>query len=139
LMLTPDAIIGTNPAGPPLFQRISSSLSIAQTSTIIIAKTIYTNITPLPAGVSREVVLETLDDHLEMIDHTGGTASIRCPKRPTKRYHCTWYQITDKISYLPGVKGSVSFKTCFHDLSNGMQNNVYTPMGLDIKEKWTLG
>lgn len=43
------------------------------------------------------------------------------------------------ISYLPGYKGKVSFKACFHDLANGLQNHVYAPMGLDIKEKWTVG
>jgi len=31
-------------------------------------RTIFTTITPLPAGVSRETVLDTLHDHLEMID-----------------------------------------------------------------------
>jgi len=30
------------------------------------ARTIFTTITPLPAGVTREVVLETLHDHLEV-------------------------------------------------------------------------
>ena len=34
----------------------------------IMAKTIYTTITPLPAGITREIVLETLHDALEMID-----------------------------------------------------------------------
>jgi hypothetical protein len=107
------------------------------------ARTIFTTITPLPVGVTREVVLETLHDHLEMIDlnptHTERHRIGPPPEATPEEYHCTWYQITDKISYLPGVKGSVSFKTCFHNLSNGMQNHVYAPMGLDIKEKWTLG
>ncbi|PMD36802.1 hypothetical protein L207DRAFT_379617, partial [Hyaloscypha variabilis F] len=107
------------------------------------AKTIFTTITPLPAGISREIVLETLHDHLEMIDlnpaHTERHRINPPPEATPEEYHCTWYQITDKISYLPGIKGSVSFKTCFHDLANGMQNHVYAPMGLDIKEKWTLG
>jgi hypothetical protein len=110
---------------------------------IIMAKTIFTTITPLPPGVSRETVLETLHDHLEMIDlnptHTERHRINPPPEATPEEYHCTWYQITDKISYLPGVSGSVSFKTCFHDLANGMQNHVYAPMGLDIKEKWTLG
>jgi hypothetical protein len=110
---------------------------------IIMAKTIFTTITPLPAGVSRETVLETLHSHIEMIDlnptHTERHRINPPPEATPEEYHCTWYQITDKISYLPGIKGSVSFKTCFHDLANGMQNHVYAPMGLDIKEKWTLG
>ncbi|KAK0124659.1 hypothetical protein ONS95_009605 [Cadophora gregata] len=106
-------------------------------------KTLFTTITPLPAGVSRETVLETLHDHLEMIDlnpaHTERHRINPPPEATPEEYHCTWYQITDTISYLPGYKGKVSFKACFHDLANGLQNHVYAPMGLDIKEKWTLG
>ncbi|KAH8601874.1 hypothetical protein B0O99DRAFT_607650 [Bisporella sp. PMI_857] len=60
------------------------------------------------------------------------------PEASPEEYHCQWYQITDKISYLPGVKGQVHFKSCFHDLHNGVQVHVLAPMGLDIKQKWTL-
>jgi hypothetical protein len=31
-------------------------------------RTVFTTITPLPAGITRETVLETLHDHIEMID-----------------------------------------------------------------------
>ncbi|KAG4433587.1 hypothetical protein IFR05_010934 [Cadophora sp. M221] len=106
-------------------------------------KTLFTTITPLPPGVSRSTVLETLHDHLEMIDlnpaHTERHRINPPPEATPEEYHCAWYQITDTISYLPGYKGKVSFKACFHDLANGLQNHVYAPMGLDIKEKWTLG
>lgn len=36
------------------------------------------------------------------------------------------------------ITGKVHFKACFHDLPHGLQTHVYAPMGLDIKEKWTL-
>lgn len=63
------------------------------------------------------------------------------PEATPEEYHCKWYQITDKVSYLPAgmVTGKVHFKACFHDLPQGLQTHVYAPMGLDIKEKWTLG
>jgi hypothetical protein len=148
-MLTSDRSLAQTLQGVPHLRfAFSSPSSFLQhrkpsRSTISMAKTIFTTITPLPAGVSREIVLETLHDHLEMIDlnptHTERHRINPPPEATPEEYHCTWYQITDKISYLPGIKGSVSFKTCFHDLSNGMQNHVYAPMGLDIKEKWTLG
>jgi hypothetical protein len=108
-------------------------------------KTIFTTITPLPAGVSRETVMETLHDHLEMIDlnpsHEERHRINPPPEATPEEYHCTWYQITDKVSYLPAgmYSGNVSFKACFHDLAYGLQTHVYAPMGLDIKEKWTLG
>merc|ERR1711964_923839 len=87
-------------------------------------KTIFTTITPLPAGVSRQTVLDTLHDHLEMIDlnpaHTERHRINPPPEATPEEYHCTWYQITDMISYLPGYKGKVSFKACFHDLASGL-------------------
>lgn len=105
-------------------------------------RTTFTTITPLPAGVSRETGLATLHDHLEMIDlnptHTSRNKISPPPEASPEEYHCTWYEITDKISYFPGYKGKVSFKACFHDLPFGVQIHVYAPMGLDIKEKWTL-
>ncbi|TVY37857.1 hypothetical protein LOCC1_G008404 [Lachnellula occidentalis] len=106
-------------------------------------KTSFTTITPLPAGVSRETALETLHDHLEMIDlnpaHTERRPIASPAEATPEEYHCVWYSITDKISYFPGYKGNISFKACFHDLALGVQIHVYAPMGLDIKEKWSVG
>jgi hypothetical protein len=103
-------------------------------------RTVFTTITPIPAGVTRETVMETLHDHLEMIDlnptHEAREPIKAPPEASPEEYHCKWYQITDKVAYLPG---KVHFKACFHDLPQGLQTHVYAPMGLDIKEKWTLG
>lgn len=109
------------------------------------AKTIFTTITPLPPNVSRQTVLETLHDHLEMIDlnpsHAERTPTKPPPSATPEEYHCQWYRIVDRISYLPAnlYTGSISFSACFHDLAHGVQTHCYAPMGLDIKEKWTIG
>lgn len=88
-------------------------------------KTLFTTITPLPAGVSRDTVLETLHDHLEMIDLNPTHESrerIPAPRDASaEEYHCTWYQITDKISYMPGYSGKISFRAVFNDLATGLQ------------------
>ncbi|KAL3417117.1 hypothetical protein PVAG01_11117 [Phlyctema vagabunda] len=108
-------------------------------------RTVFTTITPLPAGISRATVIETLHDSLEMIDLNPSHEErhrIKSPPEATpEEYHCAWYQITDKVAYLPAnmITGKVHFKACFHNLANGMQTHVYAPMGLDIKQKWTLG
>ncbi|KAL9070768.1 MAG: hypothetical protein Q9157_005708 [Trypethelium eluteriae] len=108
-------------------------------------RTVYTSITPLPAGITRETVVETLHDHLEMIDLNPLVIKRFQCKPPgfanAEEYHCIWYQLTDKVQYLPGglAKGNVTYHGCFHDLSNGLQTHVYAPLGLDIKEKWTVG
>ncbi|QSZ29566.1 hypothetical protein DSL72_004081 [Monilinia vaccinii-corymbosi] len=109
------------------------------------AKTIFTTITPLPPHISRQTVLETLHDHIEMIDLNPSHAE-RTPTKPPasatpEEYHCQWYRIVDRVSYLPAnlYTGTVSFNACFHNLANGLQTHCYAPMGLNIKEKWTIG
>ncbi|PQE20231.1 Nacht and wd40 domain protein [Rutstroemia sp. NJR-2017a BBW] len=73
--------------------------------------------------------------------HTSRVPSKPPPTATPEEYHCQWYTITDTVSYLPAnlVTGTVSFSACFHNLANGLQTHCYAPMGLDIKEKWTIG
>ncbi|KAB8338937.1 hypothetical protein FH972_021877 [Carpinus fangiana] len=106
----------------------------------------YTVITPLPAGITRETVRDTLHNHVEMIDLNPLVIDrFRIPKPPARasaeEYHCAWYQLQDKVSYLPGgmASGKVEYFACFHDLADGIQTHVLAPLGLDIKEKWTVG
>jgi hypothetical protein len=107
-------------------------------------RTVFTTITPLPHYITRETVTESLHDHAEMIGLN--PLVIRhgqCkppPNAAPDEFHCVWYELTDKISYLPGglISGNVSYKACFHDLPRGLQTHVYAPAGLDIKEKWTV-
>ena len=58
-----------------------------------------------------------------------------------EEYHCQWYQLTDRVQYLPGglYSGKVTYNVCFHDLANGLQTHCFAPAGLDIKGKWTVG
>ena len=108
-------------------------------------RTVFTTLTPLPDGISRETVIETLHTHSEMIDLNPLVIErhpVRAPKIATpEEFHCIWYQITDQVQYVPGglIKGKVSYHACFHDLPIGLQTHCYAPMGLDIKAKWSLG
>jgi len=106
-------------------------------------RSLYTVVTPLPPTISRATAIEVLHNHGEMIElnplvinHT------KCkppPNAPADEFHCTWYELTDKITYLPGIKGTVNYKACFHDLPTSIQTHVYAPAGLEIKEKWSIG
>lgn len=108
-------------------------------------RTIFTTLTSLPQGITREVVLESLHNHVEMIDLNPLVEErhpIKAPAKATpEEFHCIWYSMTDKIQYLPGgmYSGKVTYNACFHDLGNGLQTHCYAPMGLDIKGKWTVG
>ncbi|KAK2011324.1 hypothetical protein LZ32DRAFT_339183 [Colletotrichum eremochloae] len=104
----------------------------------------FTTITPLPAGITREAVLSFLHNHLEMIDLNPLIKErhiIPAPAHaPPEEHACIWYSLTDEISYLPGgmVTGNVSYTCCFHDLPTGLQTHCYAPMGLEIRDKWTV-
>ncbi|KAL9581668.1 MAG: hypothetical protein Q9212_003757 [Teloschistes hypoglaucus] len=106
-------------------------------------RTIFTTITALPAGITRDTVLETLHNHTEMIDLNPLVIErhpIKAPRKATpEEYHSIWYHVVDKINYFPGYQGRTEFDVCFHDLKIGLQTHVYAPLGLDIKDKWTLG
>ncbi|KAK6957627.1 hypothetical protein Daesc_000414 [Daldinia eschscholtzii] len=105
----------------------------------------FTTISPLPAGLTREVVVEFLHNHVEMIDLNPLVIErhpIDAPAHaPAEERRCAWWSLTDKISYLPGgvVSGDVTYTAAFHDLPNGIQTHVYAPMGTDIRERWSLG
>ncbi|KAK1597368.1 uncharacterized protein LY79DRAFT_507937 [Colletotrichum navitas] len=104
----------------------------------------FTTITPLPAGVTREAVLSFLHNHLEMIDLNPLIRErhvIPAPAHaPPEEHACVWYSLTDEISYLPGgmVTGNVTYTCCFHNLPTGLQTHCYAPLGLEIRDKWTV-
>ncbi|EEA19381.1 hypothetical protein TMatcc_009513 [Talaromyces marneffei ATCC 18224] len=103
-----------------------------------------THVTPLPSYVSRDAVLELLHDHSTIITlnplvtHHGRT---RPPEHALPDEHSSaWYEITDKIEYIPGTSltGSVTYTACMHDLPNGLQTHIHAPGGLEIRGKWQL-
>ncbi|KAK5943155.1 hypothetical protein PMZ80_004161 [Knufia obscura] len=107
-------------------------------------KTVFTNITPLPPQVSREVAIAMLQNHDEMIELNPLVIEhhpIKTPRDAPKDefLDCTWQELTDRIPLAGGIaKRKVSYKACFHDLPNGLQTHIYAPMNLDIREKWTV-
>lgn len=106
-------------------------------------RSLYTIVTPLPPTISRETAVAVLHNHTEMIELNPLVINhVKCkppPTAPADEFHCIWYELTDKITYLPGVKGTVNYKACFHDLPRSIQTHVYAPAGLEIKEKWSIG
>ena len=106
-------------------------------------RSVFSIVTPLPGTVSRETAVAMLHDHAKMIELNPLVIDHK-PARPPKEappdeFHCIWYEVTDKMSWLPGVKGTLKFHVCFNDLPLGVQTHVYAPMGLDIQEKWSIG
>lgn len=130
---------------------------------------VFTTCTPLPAGITRQSVLNMYHAHTEMIELNPLVIErFKCKApsyAPAEEHSATWYTIkgtsqllclsvvrafcvrlhadrdTDKVNYLPGglASSSVSYHACFHDLPDGLQTHVYAPLGLDIRAKWTVG
>ena len=97
-------------------------------------RTLFTTITPLPAGVTRQIVLDFLHDYEEMID-LNPLVKERHPipppsHAPADELYCQWYSLTDKISYFPGVAGDVTYTCAFNNLPTGLQTHCYAPAGL---------
>ncbi|KAI1631573.1 hypothetical protein F4809DRAFT_631623 [Biscogniauxia mediterranea] len=104
----------------------------------------FTTISPLPAGISREFVINFLHNHQEMID-LNPLIIERHPipppaHAPAEEQRCVWWSMTDRISYLPGgaMSGEVTYTAAFNDLPNGIQTHSYAPMGTDIRGRWSL-
>jgi hypothetical protein len=107
-------------------------------------QTLFTNITPLPPNIPRELAIAMLHNHDEMIQLNPLVIEhhpIKAPRdAPADEFlDCVWQEMTDRISYLPGIKGKVSYKACFHDYPSGLQTHIYAPLGVDIREKWSVG
>lgn len=108
-------------------------------------RTVFTTVTALPSGVTRQLVLESLYDHVSIIDLNPLVEQRHPIKPPThatpEEYHCRWYRITDKVNYLLGglCSGRATYNACFHNLTDGLQTHVYAPFGLNIKGRWTIG
>ena len=107
-------------------------------------RTTYTEISTLPPNVTRELVLDFLHNHVEMID-LNPLIKERHPipvpaDAPADERRCAWYSLTDEISYLPGgmATGDVSYTAAFSDLPNGIQTHCRAPLGVDIRSRWTL-
>ncbi|KAI2471063.1 hypothetical protein F4781DRAFT_151074 [Annulohypoxylon bovei var. microspora] len=107
-------------------------------------RTTFTTISTLPPGITREVVINFLHNHVEMIDLNPLVIErhpIPPPPHATpEERRCIWWSLTDKISYLPGgvVSGDITYTAAFNDLANGVQTHIYAPMSTDIRERWSL-
>lgn len=107
-------------------------------------RTTFTTISPLPAGISREFVIDFFHNHVGMIDLNPLVKERHPitppPEAPADEMNCIWYSLTDRITYLPGglASGDISYTCAFHDLPNGIQTHCRAPLNVDIREKWTL-
>ncbi|KAK5129325.1 hypothetical protein LTR08_003583 [Meristemomyces frigidus] len=109
----------------------------------MVKRTVYTKITPLPAHVPRQLALDMLHSHAEVIQLNPlvtGVKSMAAPRdAASDEFFSQWYEISEVITWGFGMKKKISFKGVFHDQPWGMQSHVYAPMGVDLRNKYRIG
>jgi hypothetical protein len=110
-------------------------------------KEVYTTITPIPGFIPRQLAIDILHSHSEVItlnplvlDHK----PIKAPRdAASDEFYSTWYEIIERIQYIPGMgklgSGKISFNGCFHDMPWGLQTHIYAPMNVDLRNKYRIG
>lgn len=109
-------------------------------------KTTYTNITPIPSFIPRQLAIDILHSHGEIIGLNPlvtGFEPVKAPRdAPSDEFYATWYEISQRIQYVPGIgklgSGAIKFKGCFHDMPWGLQTHIYAPAGVDMRNKWQI-
>lgn len=109
-------------------------------------KTTYTNVTPIPSFIPRQLAVDILHSHGEVIELNPlvtGWEAIKAPRdAPADEFYSTWYEISERIQYIPGMgkygSGGIKFRGVFHDMPWGLQTHIYAPAGVDLRNKWQI-
>jgi hypothetical protein len=110
-------------------------------------KTFYqTTYTAIPSHIPRQLAIDLLQNHSEIIELSplviGHHAIKAPPKASADEYYSTWYDIQQRIQFIPGTgkagASKIHFEGVFHDLPNGLQTHVYPPGGIDLRHKYTI-
>lgn len=106
-------------------------------------RSVFTNRTRLPSA-SEVAVVHSLHDHNAMITQNPLVIHHERCQPPADALpdeaNAIWYQLTDRIDYLPGglLQGRVRYRACFQDTPRGLRTHVYAPMGVDIRNHWSV-
>lgn len=121
------------------------SCSLIQTA-MLRRKETYTVVTPIPGFIPRQLAIDILHSHSEVItvnplvlDHK----PIPAPQNAAAdEYYSSWYEITERIQYVPGTgkigSGQIKFNGCFHNMPWGLQTHTYVPLGIELKNKFRI-
>jgi len=109
-------------------------------------KEAFTIITPIPGFIPRQLAIDILHSHSEVITLNPlvlGHKPIAAPQNAeTDEYYSTWYEITERITFMPGIgkmgASIIKFNGCFHDMPWGLQTHIYAPMNVDLRNKYRI-
>ncbi|KAJ6086121.1 hypothetical protein N7486_010402 [Penicillium sp. IBT 16267x] len=109
-------------------------------------KEFYTKITPLPPNIPRQLALDILHSHSEIITLNPLVLShhpIKAPRNASAdEYYSTWYEICQRVQYVPGLgkmgSGKICFKGCFENHPWGVKTHTYPPMGINLLSEFHI-
>lgn len=109
-------------------------------------KETYTNVTPIPSNIPRQLAIEILQSHGEIITLNPlvtGYEPIKAPRDASaEEFYSTWYEIEERIQFVPGMgrigSGKIKFRGCFHDMPWGLQTHIYAPASVDLRNTWRI-
>ncbi|RMX82522.1 hypothetical protein D0869_05994, partial [Hortaea werneckii] len=78
---------------------------------------VYTKVTPLPSNIPRQLALDMLHSHSEVIQLNPlvtGVKAINAPRDAARdEFFSQWYEISEIITWGPGLKKRINFKGVF--------------------------
>ena len=109
-------------------------------------KVAYTQITPIPSHIPRQMGIDLLHSHGELIELNPLVLEyhqIKPPRdAPADEFFSIWYEITERIQIIPGTgklgSGKINFRGVYHDMPWGLQTHVYPPGGIDLRVKYSI-
>ncbi|ODA77345.1 hypothetical protein RJ55_06973 [Drechmeria coniospora] len=111
-------------------------------------KDVFTVVTPIPGFIPRQLAIDILHAHSEVITLNPLVLEHRPIPAPrdaaADEYYSTWYEIVERIQYIPGLgkagSGLITFTGCFHDMPWGLQTHtiIKAPMNVDLRNKYRI-
>jgi hypothetical protein len=136
-----------NPAGHNIQPKTPLQEKFSHPFKMLRKKEVFTVITPIPGFIPRQLALDILHSHSEVItlnplvlEHK----AIPAPRNAASdEFYSTWYEITQRIQFIPGMgnvgSSKITFNGCFHDMPWGLQTHVYAPFNIDMRYKYQIG
>lgn len=109
-------------------------------------KEVYTVVTPIPGFIPRQLALDILHSHSEVITLNPLVLSHRPISAPrdaaADEFYSTWYEITERVQVVPGAgrigSSKITFNGCFHDMPWGLQTHTYAPFNIDLRIRYRI-
>lgn len=109
-------------------------------------KETFSVLTPIPGDIPRQLAIDILHAHDEVITLNPLVVHHRpipAPRTATAdEYYNTWYEIEERIQYMPWVgkvgSGKISLIGCFHNMPWGLQTHIYAPMKIDLRNEYRV-